>query len=535
MHVRRLQLAAASLFALGCGSAGSDDPSTADPTADSSAGTSVGPSTDVGDATGADGSDGGTSETGDPVDPPGSTWPIGIPMPDFGVAEMPGPVTIVVDEANPLPNPIPAGAVIEIRGTYGIGHTSPNGIECAGTSDAPAFIVGGADNFVTGGWEVRGSYCILDGLSFGPADATGDVTGGVVIIAPADHIALRNSDIAGDGIDSGGTGVVSWVEGATAHDIVLLGNTIHDGGDVAADYDQDVHGIAIGANVDHVWVIRNEMARNSGDGIQINAGDGNHATLHHIWVGHNVSHDNKQTGFWVKQAQDVVFSQNASFGHRPSNSSNGACMGFQYGPERVWMIFNYLFDCEVGIALVSDFGSDDGLDSFIVGNVIYDIHDLDGSFDEGSAWRDAAIMLIGGTNRHVVHNTIHDVVSGIRTTGSPGSSLLVSGNILSGSLGNHLFNEGDPAAVVARNNLTDAALATVGVACDACAVGDPAFVDPSEADFDLDPASAARDVAIEEDVYARYEELYGEPIRFTPLATPRPLGSGWDAGAFEIE
>lgn len=525
MHVRRLLPAAASLFALGCGSAAADDSSSTDE--DASAATSVGPSTDSGEATGVDGSDGESGESGGPIDPPGSTWPIGIPVPGFGVDEVPGPVTIVVDEANPLPNPIPAGAVIEIRGTYGVGHTSPNTVECAGTIDAPAFIVGGEDNLVTGGWEVRGSYCILDGLNFGPAS--------VVIIAPADHIALRNSDIAGNGIDSGGTGVVSWVEGATARDIVLIGNTIHDGGSVEADFDQDVHGIAIGPNVDHVWVIRNEMARNSGDGIQINAGDGKHATLHHVWVGHNVSHDNKQTGFWVKQAQDVVFSQNAAYGHRPGNSSPGACMGFQYGPERVWMIFNYLFDCEIGIALVSDFGSDDGLDSFIVGNVIYDIQDLDGSFDEGSAWRDAAIMLVGGTNRYVVHNTIHDVVSGIRTTGTPGSSLLVSGNIVSASLGNHLFNEGDPGVVVARNNLTDAALATVGMTCEACAVGDPAFRDPSEADFDLDPASAARDVAVEEDVYARYEELYGEPIGFTPLGTPRPLGSGWDAGAFEIE
>lgn len=492
--------------------------------ADSSVGTTTASSTS--DPTNAD-SD--SSDTGEPTDPPGSDWPIGIPRPDFGVDEVAGAVTMMVDESNPLPNPIPAGAVIEISGAYGVGHTSPNTIECAGTAEAPAFIRGAAGSSITGGWEVRGSYCILEGLSFGPV-------GGIVILAPADHIALRDSDIAGNGVDSGGTGVVSWVEGAVAHDIVLLRNVIHDGGDVLADFDQDVHGIAIGANVDHVWVIGNEMARNSGDGIQINAGDGGHATLHHIWVGHNVSHHNKQTGFWVKQAQDVVFSQNASYGHRPSNSSNGACMGFQYGPERVWMIFNYLFDCEVGITLASDLDDGaDGMDSWIVGNVIYDIQDMDGSFDENSAWRDAAIMLVGGTNRRIVHNTIHGVVSGIRTTGPTGTSLLVSGNIISGSSGNHLFNEGDPGAVVARNNLTDVAPGMVGFACEECAVGDPAFVDVAAIDFSIAEGSAAVDVAVEEDVYAAYEELYGESIRFTPVGGARPAGAGWDAGAYEVE
>lgn len=474
---------------------------------------------------------GGSSDTGDGPGPDGPTWPIGIPEPEFGVDEIAGEVTLVVDEAHPLPDPIPAGAVIEIQGTYGIGHTSPNGITCAGTAEAPAFIRGAPGSLITGGWEVSGSYCILEQLSFGPA---GDAIGGIVLLAPADHLALRDSDIAGNGVDAGGTGVVSWQPGMVAHDVVLLRNTIHDGGDVHADFDQDVHGIAIGADVHHVWVVGNEMARNSGDGIQINAGPGNHASLHHIYVGLNVSHENKQTGFWVKQAQDVIFSQNAAFGHRPSNSSFGACMGFQYGPERVWMMFNYLFDCEVGIGLASnaDDGTD-GVDSYIVGNVISNIHDSDGSFDEASAWRDAAMMLIGGVDRRVVNNTVHDVVSGIRTTGAPGSTLLVSGNIVSASVGNHVFNEGDAAAVTVHNNLTDVALRQVNAACEACVTGDPAFADPAAQDFSIGAASAARDIAIEEAVYGEYEALYGESIRVTPLGDARPLGDAWDAGAFE--
>ena len=65
--------------------------------------------------------------------------------------------------------------------------------------------------------------------------------------------------------------------------------------------------------------------------------------------GRNVAHHNKQTGFWTKQAEDVIFSENLSYSHRTSDSSTGACMGFQYAPERVWFINNHIHDCEVGI------------------------------------------------------------------------------------------------------------------------------------------------------------------------------------------
>ena len=79
-----------------------------------------------------------------------------------------------------------------------------------------------------------------------------------------------------------------------------------------------------------LWVVDNQLYRNSGDGIQINAGGpGVTGTTHHIYVGRNTAYGNKQTGFWVKHATDVIFSQNVCHSHRLGNSSNGQCMGFQ--------------------------------------------------------------------------------------------------------------------------------------------------------------------------------------------------------------
>ena len=49
-------------------------------------------------------------------------------------------------------------------------------------------------------------------------------------------------------------------------------------------------------HVNYLWVVDNQMYRNSGDGIQINApATARRQRTHHIYVGRNVSHHNKQS------------------------------------------------------------------------------------------------------------------------------------------------------------------------------------------------------------------------------------------------
>ena len=114
-------------------------------------------------------------------------------------------------------------------------------------------------------------------------------------------------------------------------------------------------GSAVGAKVSYLWVIDNRLYRNSGDGIQINGGSiAGQPTTHHIYVARNIAYNNKQTGMWSKQAVDVIFSQNRCYGHRPSNSSMGMCMGYQDSTERMWFLYNVISDSEFGIGVGSN-------------------------------------------------------------------------------------------------------------------------------------------------------------------------------------
>ena len=308
--------------------------------------------------------------------PAAAAWtaPIGIPTPSFGINEVarptPSPWTVstpgfyyieptkagATDTNNPYGTPakprrtipwtLPAGAVVEMHGNYDTSHGSPATIVAQGTSANPVFIRGvSATNrpYIRRFWEVRGTYAILENLEFGPTSDMSN-TGGMVIRLPASHIALRHSELHGTPT-GGGLGIVNWEVGygevyngpGVIDNVVIYNNSIHDNGDVEADFDQDVHGIGVTDHVNRLWIVDNELYRNSGDGLQMAApAVGTAHTLHHIYVGRNVSHHNKQSGFWVKQATDVIFSQNVSYGHRPSESSMGQCMGGQYAPDWVW-------------------------------------------------------------------------------------------------------------------------------------------------------------------------------------------------------
>ena len=98
--------------------------------------------------------------------------------------------------------------------------------------------------------------------------------------------------------------------------------------------------------------------------------------LHHVYLGRNVAHENKQTGFWTKQASDVIMSENVAYAHHPSDSSPGAGLGGQYGPERVWFLYNHIHDCDYGIAAGSDNHLGFGRDVYLIGNVIHNIHQI---------------------------------------------------------------------------------------------------------------------------------------------------------------
>jgi len=509
--------------------------------------------------------------------------PIGIPAPAFGINEIapaaPNPWTVATagfyyvdatktaatDSGNPygtparprktIPTQLPAGAVVELHGTYDASHSSPATIVAQGTSARPVYIRGVSSTsrpLVRRGWEVTGTYGIIENIEFGPTPDL-STTGGIAILLPASHIVVRHNDMHGSPTD-GGLGVLNWevpygvpyTGPGVVDNVVIYDNLIHDNGNLNATFDQDVHGISVSDHVHHLWVVDNQLYRNSGDGIQVNAQTGQRATTHHIYIGRNVSHDNKQTGFWIKDATDVIVSQNQAYGHRPGNSSLGQCAGGQYSADWVWFIYNNLHDCDYGVARVSNDSGNAAAHTFVVGNLIHKIHHSQSS-DPGDAWGPSAVLVTGGSETHVVNNTIYDVDSGVNIA-TPNTTLDIDGNIIANvtmAQASHMILEFASLAantVFTRNLLfgdprldwgngqtrpTAAQLASwKSLALD------PQFVNAPGNDFHLKSTSPALGAGGVNSVYGAFQQRYGISIAADIEGTPRP-SSAYALGAYE--
>jgi Right handed beta helix region len=499
-------------------------------------------------------SGGGCASPGGSVGAEPWSPPLGIPAPDFGITQQAPPVPSpwasptpgfyyvdetaagATDTSNPygapnrprrtIPLSLPAGVVVELHGPYTKAHTSPNGITASGTATQPVYIRGSSPSTrptITRSWQLKKcSYLVLENLKFAFVDAG---RGLVVFGASTTHSVLRASEVSGN-LDGGGAAV------AASDNVVIYNNVIHDNGDVADMGDQDIHGIAVGGGTNTLWIVDNDISRSSGDGIQIN---GTLTNTHHIYVGRNVSHHNKQTGLWTKTASDVVFSENIVRGHRPSSSGDGAGMGAQYDPQRVWFLFNEAFDNSVGISTASGLKSGRS-DFYFMGNVIHDNLKV-------------GLQLNDWVNReYVIGNTFYNNPIGLGN-GYYRVGVEISDNIFSNSATAHIsFREyRSGAASKVRNNLFDAPVRIVWddvtrdvsgmqsiAECQGCREGNPLFVNAAGARFDLLGGSPAIDAGVVEAAYDTYQALYGVDIRVDKAGRRRPQGPAWDLGAYEL-
>jgi len=554
------------------------------------------------------------------------TPPIGIPRPDFGIEEKHwmyegqfyeaggfdykdagnGPYTHYIDNsvsctdtnnpfgtaANPrctIPTNLQPGSVVEVYGgPYTMGPWGFIWINGQGTAEKPIFIRGinhprfsvSLNVYTSDNTNKR--YIILENLNLYRWE----------VLAPADHIALRNCEVHGDSNGGGAYATSNDYSYANEH-IVFYNNTIHDNGDwllgtpghtccgstgytepggepcTVPPYpqcDQDIRGIGISTLCSYVWVVDNEISHCSGDGLQINAGNNiiYMPTTNHIYVGRNLAYENKQAGLWTKQAVDVIFSQNTVYNHKPIGehpSASGAGMGFQYGPERVWFLFNHIYNCSYGIHTASTSGLGYGTDSYFIGNVIHDIHhDPNYPYTPETAWSNAGMALVSVQNRYIIGNTIYNADAGINEVGN--GSFYMKNNIVGNITepeGEHVCLENGDAASqsILDNNLfyQDGELIRIrwGSAhvydlsefqssigkCLNCMNTNPLFADLNQNDFHLQAESPAVDRGVLEEVYQTFYELYGIDISVDFDGKTRPKdGNGisdseWDIGAFE--
>ena len=433
------------------------------------------------------------------------TPPIGIPSPTFGINEVapaePSPWNTAIagfyfvcstcsaatDSGNPnghpglprttIPNPIPAGSVVRLKGRLdGLVN-----IAASGTAGAPVFVRGVPNDrpTLTREVETKGStYLVLEHILF--ADRDGSEAGRLVIPgysgASAHHVVLRDSEFTGNINRAGGLFVI----GGASH--VIFRNRLHDMGDLNDAGDQDSHCMSLGGTASEVWVVDNELARCSGDGLQINAGVNNNALAHHLYIGRNFAHHNKQTGIWSKNASDVIISQNRFEDTAPSSSSTGACSGTQYGPQNVWWLFNTFQRCTWGIAIQSTSGLGNGTHAYVIGNRMI------GAMQRAvSLWPDSVRSV------SVVNNT---------ADASP------------------LYIETQNSTHTVENNTTTSVYWGNGQG-------------NSTARANRSPGQATVDAGVVSAAYAAFQQRYGRSIAVDIEGRPRPQGAAWDIGAYE--
>ncbi len=447
-----------------------------------------------------------------------------------------------------VPDPVPAGSVVVLAGTYDFAPAGYDRIVTRGTAAAPVFLVGEPGAVVTRKWVLEASYTIVEGLEFTDR-------GKVVLVYPSHHVALRNNEhhhLAGK---IGGRGNS---DAERVHDVVIYNNKIHsqDGWDQNPDLDLDNHGIKFDAWVDRVWVLNNEGYHNGGNFIQIGDAYGGDLTRNrYFYVGGNRLYANRQSPIGVKQASDVVISENELFDNRKvqNNAAGQSGIVFQYGPDRLWILFNHIHDSNAGITGGSNSGGT-GEGPYIVGNLIHGLRvPPDFSYNPDTGWAPAAVMLAGGNGRYVIDNTIYDVDGGIHTPSS--SPVEIHGNLVAEvRLGYHLFLETTAAVTASRASENAffqtggpalfrlgsatvhrgvAAMETVWDRAAGNLEADPRLADPAAGDYRPRADSPLVDSGREHDVYRRFYDLYGLDIRRDQAGAARPQGAGWDRGALE--
>ena len=531
--------------------------------------------------------------------------PIGIPAPEFGIEEVAPPHPVgwpqsevanffYVDNTHPqatdIGNPygfpdmpretipetdFPAGSYVEIHGGVYDDDYIVMDFHCTVTQ--PCWVRGTPEDMpkISGMiWGNVMTYVIFEYLDF-----VGGTNAGFNGAGAGNHIALHHSLIHDKTYVSNTAGVaVGPVAGGILHDVVVYNNRFYELGNWQAEEDEDFLGFnpsmwgldnTSGAEAYNIWFLDNYCYHISGDCVQVNAGwgEGVGELLHHIYIGNNTAHHNRQSGVGVKQSRDVIISQNTIYGHREVGEQPGDGIIFIYDPDNIWMIYNRIYDNNFGIRQ-SETDGNANQNHYIIGNIIYNNeHDLDpcGHWGSPNGW--GISLWYATSNRYIINNTIFNTRGGIEMIVDGPGKVFISNNIIAELNGmdyenassecgssavqpgkvehlslnevsqyviDHNFfaqTDGQPIRIDGYQSLA-AFQQNTGI-CGNCLEGNPHFVNGDVADFSLLPDSPAIDAGIESSVYQRFFDLYGIDIRLDFNRQPRTQGENWDIGAFE--
>lgn len=217
-----------------------------------------------------------------------------------------------------IPTSLAAGSYVEIHGgPYNWAATVY--IRSHGTAENPVWIVGAEGNLLEMSVVLHGTYVYVDGLNI-----TGDKG---ISIRPynsvrTDHIMVRNNTITGTGsLETGTIGIsANGAVGLQNVGVIAYKNTISYMGDSEAVVENDRHAMTTGSYINDVWYLDNLTHHNGGDGVQFSHGG---VEAHHFYYGRNTSHSERENCVDIKQADDVVLSENICYGIKSVSSAEG--------------------------------------------------------------------------------------------------------------------------------------------------------------------------------------------------------------------
>lgn len=317
------------------------------------------------------------------------------------------------------------------------------------------------------------------------------------------HILVENLTIH----NNGGAGI--WIEGgvgsATTHDIILRNNTVYNNGNHGIKFDGDVAGFIDREHI-HDSIIENNIVYGSG---QVNEGIGIHVSTGHynITVRNNTVYNNKHQGLVAHEVWDSIYEKNDVY-------SNGIGLDSEGGGIAIWRSKNITISGNKvhdnvagtgrGIELWNNLDGSPTAHT-VVNNII---------FNNSSYGIDVAAGSISGVK--VYHNTIVSNQTGIRLSATNSSGHTVRNNIIYQNTTQ--ISQGNGNTFDYNLYYPDVFFNEKGANS---IYEDPMFVDAEGNDFHLDLDSPAVDSSANVGITIDIEN------------NPRPLGNGFDIGAYE--
>lgn len=495
------------------------------------------------------------------------TAPVGIPTPDFGIAELyrmydfeykrnsdlayfqnknggfythfinfeTGRDTIVKDEVKILnyygtiehprktiPANLAPGSVVELHGNkYDSITANYTGaaIIGKGTQSMPIFVRGAKDTRIEFLCKIiiKGSYIITENIKFNSSYNVG-----IEVWNPSDHISIRNCEMSNylglGSCFSLVTKLGSDFENDFNEDIVFYNNHLHDNTDTTSTITVQ-NGFLIQENSRRVWLVDNLIENGSGDGIKIIFNDKGNYPPNNIYIGRNTIKKPKNNAIEINHCKDVVVSHNVFSGGKYASlfmNAHGAAV-----PENIFLIFNKFSDSKIGI--ITEFSS------YIYGNIFRDIDSVaisvtnaDPVFIANNTFYNTGYGVynnIGGANIDIINNLISNAKTA-HLYYSAGSTLNYAGNLFNNSDGNALIGQ-----IPTINTLSEVSGNFVN--------SDSCYTDTENNNFTLKSGSLAINNGNENNISDIFYTVFNLDINFDISGIERPSEGKWDIGAYE--